>query len=270
VKRWPDAILLIRAPYRGGVLTPWDAAGGFGLMVAGVLVAQAALALFVPMANNAYRYEAATQEAVAMVGQQLLTFGLPVVFLITRARATPGGVRRLGLVPRNWLAALWRGALATAAIVTGVFAFMFVLGLLWQWAHGPTDPLAHKLLQKIIEAGPLPKALMLLGALVIAPVMEELLFRGLIQTAAQESLRWQPGLRWAGVAITAVLFAGIHVGVQPEGTPLVLILAPLLLLGLALGWVYEATGNIVAPIMVHIGFNTLNVSWAIWVLPALT
>jgi len=69
--------------------------------------------------------------------------------------------------------------------------------------------------------------------------------------------------------MTAVLFAMVHLGVQPEGTPLVLMLAPLLLLGLALGWVYEATGSIIPPILVHVAFNALNVTWAIWVLPAL-
>lgn len=82
-------------------------------------------------------------------------------------------------------------------------------------------------------------------AVVVAPVAEEFIFRGVLFPFVKQ-LGW-PKLAWFGVSF---LFALVH------GTAAIFI--PLFVLALALTWVYEKTGNLLAPIVVHSLFNSAN------------
>jgi membrane protease YdiL (CAAX protease family) len=83
-------------------------------------------------------------------------------------------------------------------------------------------------------------------SVLIAPVAEEVLFRGILY----------PGIKQMGfpkIALwgTCLLFAAIH------DTPAIFV--PLLLMGLVLVWLYETTDNLLAPITAHGVFNGLNI-----------
>jgi membrane protease YdiL (CAAX protease family) len=82
-------------------------------------------------------------------------------------------------------------------------------------------------------------------AVVIAPVAEEFIFRGLLFPFVKQ-LGW-PKLAWLGVSF---LFALIH------GAAAIFI--PLFVLALVLTWLYEKTGNLLAPIVAHSLFNAAN------------
>jgi membrane protease YdiL (CAAX protease family) len=82
-------------------------------------------------------------------------------------------------------------------------------------------------------------------AIVLAPVAEEFIFRGVLFPLFKQ-LGW-PKLAWFGVSF---LFALIH------GSAAILI--PLFVLALALTWLYEKTGNLLAPVVVHSLFNATN------------
>ena len=82
-------------------------------------------------------------------------------------------------------------------------------------------------------------------AVVLAPVAEEFIFRGVLFPCVKQ-LGW-PKLAWFGVSF---LFALIH------GSAAIFI--PLFVLALALTWLYEKTGNLLAPIVVHGLFNAVN------------
>jgi membrane protease YdiL (CAAX protease family) len=79
----------------------------------------------------------------------------------------------------------------------------------------------------------------------VAPVVEEMFFRGIIYTAIKQKGHPQVAL-WA----TALLFALIH------GNAVAFV--PLLILALALALLYEWTGNLLSCIVVHCLFNTAN------------
>jgi membrane protease YdiL (CAAX protease family) len=82
-------------------------------------------------------------------------------------------------------------------------------------------------------------------AVVLAPVAEEFIFRGMLFPWLRRlGLPW---LAWFGVS---GLFALIH---HNEVTFL-----PLLVLALALTWLYHKTGNLLAPITAHACFNAVN------------
>lgn len=90
----------------------------------------------------------------------------------------------------------------------------------------------------------------LLATAVVAPVAEEVVFRGAILRRLLQcrSLRGH----WTAIAITALAFAVIH-GNMAQG-------ANALLIGLLLGWLYYRTGSIVPGLAMHIAVNTCSVA----------
>ena len=86
------------------------------------------------------------------------------------------------------------------------------------------------------------------GYLVIglfAPLVEELVFRGAV---LRELLRWKRN-PWIGIAISAALFAIIHM--NPAQMP------HAFLIGLLLGWMYYRTDSIVPGVVYHWVNNTV-------------
>ena len=92
--------------------------------------------------------------------------------------------------------------------------------------------------------------LVVLAVVIMAPVAEEIFFRGVVFNA----LLREGGRRWAYIGSSA-LFGVIHL-------ELVAIL-PLFLLGLALAWIYERTTNLLAPIAMHATVNGISVALAL-------
>ncbi len=92
--------------------------------------------------------------------------------------------------------------------------------------------------------------LVVLAVVVLAPIAEELFFRGIVFNA------WlrEGGRRWAYVG-SAALFAAIHLSFVS--------VVPIFLLGLALAWVYERTRNLLAPIAMHATVNGISVAIAL-------
>jgi len=82
-------------------------------------------------------------------------------------------------------------------------------------------------------------------AVVIAPVAEEFIFRGVLYPFVKQL--GYPRLAWIGVNF---LFALIHMDAAA--------LVPLFVLALALTWLYERTDNLLAPITAHGLFNAAN------------
>jgi len=82
-------------------------------------------------------------------------------------------------------------------------------------------------------------------AVVLAPVAEEFIFRGVLFPFVKNL--GHPKTAWFGVSI---LFALIHGDIM--------VFVPLFVLALALTWLYEKTDNLLAPIVTHSLFNTVN------------
>ena len=82
-------------------------------------------------------------------------------------------------------------------------------------------------------------------AIVLAPIAEETLFRGILYTTLKQ--RGYRHLAWWG---NAVLFGIIHTNFT--------VLLPMIFLGLVWTWLYERTGNLLAPIAGHMIFNAIS------------
>lgn len=89
-------------------------------------------------------------------------------------------------------------------------------------------------------------------AVLIAPLVEELFFRGLLL----DSLLRLTGRRWATVALTAAVFGAVHVSVPQT-------ILPLVTMGLVLGYLRIRTGSLLLCIVVHVLFNLRTMLMAV-------
>lgn len=96
--------------------------------------------------------------------------------------------------------------------------------------------------------GFLPVALFVVGAVVMAPLVEELLYRGLLLRALLR--RMGPG---TAVFVSALVFSAVHfLGGDADALQFLPAIAGL---GLVLGIVAVRTGSLSLPILIHAGFN---------------
>ncbi|WP_246114285.1 CPBP family intramembrane glutamic endopeptidase [Rubripirellula tenax] len=102
---------------------------------------------------------------------------------------------------------------------------------------------------------PLKFSMIFIGTAIVTPFVEEFLFRVLLQGGleriadpiAEEGEQWRPRSYWPMV-VSSLVFAMMHLG---QGAAPI----PLFFLSLGLGYLYRQTGNITAPMIVHMVLN---------------
>ncbi len=197
-------------------------------------------------------------ELVATDGKLILTAGNAtqllggMACLAMGAGLFPGGLRRFLLgptAPAKGLLRLAEGVVLTLAVLS--VCNMVYGATEWLIRLGVPDyvPPEHSVIDAL-RARSEPLWSLWLGAALVAPVAEELFFRGLAQTVLRNLTR-RP---WFAVLTTSVAFGLAHAQ-QPQVIPTIA------LLGIILGVSYERTGSLVAPITVHVLFNTKTLVW---------
>jgi membrane protease YdiL (CAAX protease family) len=121
-------------------------------------------------------------------------------------------------------------------------------------------PYEHSVLQSLANiTSPVVFVATLVGTAVVGPLVEEFLFRVLLQGGLQgwadresdEWKKWSPRSHWP-IVVSSFVFAMLHIGGQ-GAAPI-----PLFVLALGLGYLYRQTGCIVAPLVVHMVLNGLT------------
>ncbi len=108
------------------------------------------------------------------------------------------------------------------------------------------EPTSQEAVEMVARASAPPElALQALSVVVLAPICEELLFRGVLYPSLRDL-----GHRRMAIAASSLLFAAIHGSLA--------LMLPLTVLAVILVWLYEKTGSIVAPILMHAAFNAAN------------
>ena len=135
---------------------------------------------------------------------------------------------------------------------------LIALGL--NWASGEllsrlTDlDLSDQDLVKFITSNTLSlrsKVLLFLFLLIEAPVLEELLFRGVLFGGLTKIMPL-----WPAIILSGLIFAFIHVNAAT--------LIPLWFLGVAFAWLYVRTDTLLAPMAVHFTFNAVNLAFCLF------
>ena len=180
-----------------------------------------------------------TQMLIVGAVFSLLLLSIVLSFLLLRAR---NPLELFGLQGVSWstnLKAAFVGLLAALPLVYFIHSVCLVL----LGAQAEPQPL----IQFLAQNPSLEDRILLIGtALVIAPVAEELIFRGyLFGVLCRYTGRW-----WA-LLISALIFAAIHAHIPS--------LAGLFALAITLTLVYEGTGSLWAAILMHSLFNAITV-----------
>jgi uncharacterized protein len=124
---------------------------------------------------------------------------------------------------------------------------LMIAGLLQ--IFGPVDPPEQQLLSDV-TAGGITTLLAIVAAVVMAPLVEEVVFRGVLF----QGLKRRIGL-WPGALVSALLFAVVHVEVQQP-----LYSSAFVLLGVLFAWTMHRFGSLLVPIVAHAAFNAVSVA----------
>ena len=186
-------------------------------------------------------------------------------------------------LPRKIIRAIGPAIVGLLIILPLILVASVLLDALYR-AVGYQHPNSHELLGAMKEvSSPFTRIMLILGACVLAPLFEECLFRGHLQTflvylgnrpkreiettplpsteaatppegnvlpyQSPPPLDRSPDRVWMAILGSSIIFSIVHP----------LWMAPLIfVLAIGLGYAYERTGNIWTSILIHALFNTLN------------
>jgi membrane protease YdiL (CAAX protease family) len=149
----------------------------------------------------------------------------------------------LGLRTRNPLVDIGRGVLGYIMVLPVTLAAAALSAWIFRKIHTPVHPI--EVLEMALQT-PLDHLLLMLEAAVMAPFVEETLFRGLLYPALRA--RWGVA---GGVMASAAIFAVLHPTMPGQ-------FLPLWGLGIALALVYEWFGSLLPGMVLHSLQNTFS------------
>lgn len=204
------------SPRREGTFTLIDVLAVLGLMLLGVTMMLAIVERIVPESPT---------EADRVVGNLVANYGgalLPVIYVLYRAAtAVRGGIAGFGFGlggnPSRTTLVTFLGLLSIIPLTLAVMALIVQFSY---WIGDPAPEIAHDTLRMIQEDPTSTAAIaMIVAAVVLAPLLEETLFRGVLQTALLNTgLR---DYRWGVIGIVSLLFMSVHFGalMVPQDAP---------------------------------------------------
>ena len=137
-----------------------------------------------------------------------------------------------------------------------------VTGILIEWSTGQTlNEIGHGTLLQIKEAADNPDVIFVLVVVmvvIVTPVWEELLYRGMLQESIRSHPLTEGESPWIAIVITSLIFTTMHGGVVDLRG-----LVALFVLSLGFGWIYVRTGRLLACIAMHAAFNAFNILFVI-------
>jgi membrane protease YdiL (CAAX protease family) len=213
----------------------------------------AILAVLIAVDNVAARGAAEPHGATAgsliisMAGE-LLLLALTVFFGRKAAQRAGGYGPAIGLSMtqrRDWLPwIIGIGIIVVGRLVIGALTAAFV----------SPDALKQSSNLQLNHVDATTTVLLLLLTVVIAPITEEMLFRGFMLRALMQRLRF-----WPAMLITTVVFAGAHAYEVDSAVGIVVLVSSIGLIGFANAYLVRITGRLAPAIMVHATSNLVAV-----------
>ena len=157
-----------------------------------------------------------------------------IVLLLVLIVRLEGGLAAIGWAPATWGAGLIKGAAWSLG-----FALAAALGMAVIFLTG-NDPFA--LLHTPLPASRMETALFFLVGGWVAPMAEEICFRGVLYTFFR---RW--GV-WAALIVSTAIFVALH---SVHGLPVTQVVG-----GIVFALAYETSRNLMVPLTIHVLGNT--------------
>jgi membrane protease YdiL (CAAX protease family) len=162
--------------------------------------------------------------------------------------------------PRDRAAARWPWISRAGAVLGTTLALLPIttaqqrMGeVVWHWLRPSDAPPMHEVLRALHESawGHWGVVQLVVGAVVVAPMVEELFFRGVVLNALCLHLR----RAWVAVVTSAVAFGCVHA--QPQD------ILPLVTMGVVLGYLRLRVGSVWVCVAVHALFNARMIVFAL-------
>jgi membrane protease YdiL (CAAX protease family) len=215
---------------------PWGAAELFVVLMGFGLAIPAAILILARKLFHVAEHDARFTLGLVLASGTLTIIGAPMVMrMMCGARLYQMGLHGDRLL-RN--------------VLLGVGTYFFVIPLvagIMALSLRAFRPTPHEI-EKIIRHSPTLGYFVAasLCAVVIAPLQEELLFRGILLPWLRRKLAARPA-----IALSALIFSALHSDAWPAPIPL-------FVLALFLGYLAHHTNSLVAPIALHATFNAIS------------
>jgi len=208
----------------------------------------------VPQRTASAPAAAALPSLARSIGQAAGQLATVLVLLMIGARRVPGGLSAWGLGLNRFGRRLATAVLAFIALWPVCAGMLGLTRLFLEHVCGINLPPAHVALLDLQspEVGVWTKAVIAANAVLLAPLAEELFFRGLFQSAIA---RWSRS-PWIGVAAAGLLFGAMHANVFDT-------MPTLAVFGAILAYAYARTNSLTLVILIHAVFNGKNVLQAL-------
>lgn len=233
----PRKFGLADAPGRKNTLTPVHVLGVFFICH---LLAATGASFLVEM------HEVPDVRAIILGGMAGRVMAIAGIVVMAAYTFNTGIFRGLGLSGRH----CFFDSIRAVAAYLMVFPVCFLLLAVSAWITEQIAPgfeKIHTVLKPLSTAGAGWVAIILISSVLVTPIYEELFFRGLLQSLFRRYLG-----PWPSIVLASLLFGLAHF-------PLPHTIAPLVALGIALGYNYERSGRLWAPIVIHALFNLVSV-----------
>lgn len=176
------------------------------------------------------------------IGLQFLLASIAVAIVVHRIRLAEW----LGLIWKEWPWVILLGP-GVVVMMWLVFAALQAGGYMEMMEKLDADQIQHTVAIFQTEKDMFVIALMSFTAVIVAPICEEVVFRGYLYPAAKKFTG-----PWVAGVCSGLVFAAAHGNMVS--------MLPLFIFGMVLAALYEFTGSIWAPIVVHFLFNGATVS----------
>ena len=176
-------------------------------------------------------------------------FGAAIGYCVLAWHTFARRLQGLGLGLRHVRRDIVQALVILFCIMPVVLTMIVAVQYLGEYFNGPEYDVGQHQELKVLTSYPQMslKISVAVVAVLAAPLVEELLFRGLIQTLIRSYI----GRPWLSVIMTSMLFATVHENYAHWPA--------LFVLSLAIGYAYEKSGSLWQPLFIHAMFNGMSV-----------
>lgn len=232
-----DGLVTATAPADAGRLTRTSVvAGAAAALVAYILI----LGIGVALADAVERVDGEELSGIVRISATIAAAAaglavLPVLLLRRRGAGDLAALRRPSADDAIW------GLGGMVAAWLAVYAYALIVEVIGVEALEPVSAISESSLYDHVSV----IVLVGISAVLIAPLAEELFFRGFLLGGLSRAWSAVPAL-----VLSSALFSALHFDVGS--------LIPFMLAGLLFGALYVRTGGVTAPVIAHFGFNVVG------------
>jgi membrane protease YdiL (CAAX protease family) len=194
---------------------------------------------------GASRAENGTMQETAWIYASAMVAQIPILLVYAKLRRKCGSHHILPISCTAFVVFVPM----TIAVASAAHILLVTVGL------EPNTDLGHETLKQLVdEPWDLTTWIVIICVTLGAGVFEEVLYRGLILPTFTAVMNGRTA--WGAIVATSVFFAVMHIGAAAPSA-----IVGLFVLSLGLGWARVKSGGILAPIFIHVVFNTMNIAF---------